>query len=50
MEENDYTVLTFDDLEYELGLAEGNIRKKIAFVENQVSLSVHIQIFGADCR
>lgn len=39
MEENDYTVLTFDDLEYELGLAEGNIRKKIAFVENQVGLS-----------
>jgi hypothetical protein len=38
VEENDYTVLTFDDLEYELGLAEGNIRKKIAFVENQVSL------------
>jgi hypothetical protein len=39
VEENDYTVLTFDDLEYELGLAEGNIRKKIAFVENQVSIS-----------
>lgn len=36
VEENDYTVLTFDDLEYELGLAEGNIRKKIAFVDNQV--------------
>jgi hypothetical protein len=38
VEENDYTVLTFDDLEYELGLAEGNIRKKIAFVDNQVWL------------
>jgi len=38
VEENDYTVLTFDDLEYELGLAEGNIRKKIAFVDNQVYL------------
>jgi len=50
VEENDYTVLTFDDLEYELGLAEGNIRKKIAFVENQVGLSAHIQIFEADCR
>jgi hypothetical protein len=37
VEENDYTVLTFDDLEYELELAESNIRKKIAFVENQVS-------------
>jgi len=32
--------LTFDDLEYELGLAEGNIRKKIAFVDNQVYLSL----------
>jgi hypothetical protein len=42
VEENDYTVLTFDDLEYELGLAEGNIRKKIAFVENQVSIPTMI--------
>ena len=38
VEENDYTVLTYDDLEYELELAEAGIRKKIAFVENQVSL------------
>ena len=37
VEENDYTVLTIDDLEYELELAEAGIRKKIAFVENQVS-------------
>ena len=37
MEENDYTVLTWDDLEFELELAEAGIRKKIAFVENQVS-------------
>ena len=36
VEENDYTVLTLDDLEYELELAEVGIRKKIAFVENQV--------------
>ncbi len=36
VEENDYTVLTLDDLEYELELAEVSIRKKIAFVENQV--------------
>jgi hypothetical protein len=28
--------LTLDDLEYELELAEVSIRKKIAFVENQV--------------
>jgi hypothetical protein len=37
VEENDYTVLTWDDLEFELELAEAGIRKKIAFVENQVS-------------
>lgn len=36
VEENDYTVLTFDDLEHELELAEAEVRKKIAFVENQV--------------
>ena len=36
VEENDYTVLTLDDLEYELKLAEAGIRKKVAFVENQV--------------
>lgn len=47
VEENDYTVLTFDDLEYELELAEGNIRKKIAFVENQVRRSVHAANFSA---
>lgn len=41
VEENDYTVLTFDDLEYELELAEANIRKKIAFVENQVGGPTH---------
>lgn len=37
IEENDYTVLTLDDLQYELELAEKGIRAKIAFVENQVS-------------
>lgn len=36
IEENDYTVLTYDDLEYELESAERGIRAKIAFVENQV--------------
>jgi len=38
VEENDYSALTLDDLEYELELAEAGIRKKIAFVENQVCL------------
>jgi hypothetical protein len=40
VEENDYTVLTVDDLEYELELAEAGIRKKIAFVENQVGAAM----------
>ena len=39
IEENDYTVLTYDDLQFELELAEAGIRKKIAFVENQVGSS-----------
>lgn len=44
VEENDYTVLTYDDLEYELELAEAGIRKKIAFVENQANqLSTQIR-------
>jgi hypothetical protein len=41
VEENDYTVLTVDDLAYELELTEAGIRKKIAFVENQVSARNH---------
>lgn len=52
VEENDYTVLTYDDLEFELELAEAGIRKKIAFVENQVG-NVRLQVGsekGADQR
>ncbi|KAL1405125.1 alpha-actinin [Vanrija albida] len=36
VDENDYTVLTYDDLEFELEIAEEGMRKKIAFVDNQV--------------
>jgi uncharacterized protein (UPF0218 family) len=36
VEENDHTVLTIDDLAWELELAEAGVRKKIAFVDNQV--------------
>lgn len=42
VEENDYTVLTVDDLEYELELAEVGLKKKIAFIDNQVSLILEI--------
>lgn len=39
VEENDYTVLTYDDLVYELELAEQGIRKKMGFVDKQVRFS-----------
>lgn len=35
-EENDYTVYTLEDLTFELGLVEKAIRKKDAFIQNQV--------------
>jgi hypothetical protein len=37
VEENDYTVFTRDDLEFELGLVKLGVAKKIAFIDNQVS-------------
>jgi hypothetical protein len=36
VDENDYTAFTYEDLEFELEIAEEGLRKKIAFVENQV--------------
>ena len=39
VEENDYTVFTWQDLEFELGLLIQNIAKKISFIDNQVSAS-----------
>ncbi|KAF5309603.1 hypothetical protein D9611_013983 [Ephemerocybe angulata] len=36
VEENDYTVFTWQDLEFELGLLIQNIAKKISFVDNQI--------------
>ncbi|OCF43214.1 cofilin [Kwoniella heveanensis CBS 569] len=47
VEENDYTVLTFDDLEYELELAEGGVKKKIAFVDNQMVSAQHTNVTPA---
>lgn len=35
-EENDYTVYSFEDLEYELGLTREALVKKTAFIENQI--------------
>ena len=36
VDENDYTVFTYQDLEFELGLVVQSITKKIKFIENQV--------------
>ncbi|WRT65944.1 uncharacterized protein IL334_002895 [Kwoniella shivajii] len=47
VEENDYTVLTYDDLQYELELAEGGVKKKIAFVDNQMVSAQHTNVTPA---
>jgi hypothetical protein len=39
IEENDYTVHSYDDLEYEYGLAKDSVTKKLGFLENQVFIS-----------
>ncbi|EIW80884.1 actinin-like protein [Coniophora puteana RWD-64-598 SS2] len=36
VDENDYTIFTADDLEYELGLVTQGIAKKIKFIDNQI--------------
>ncbi|ODQ64321.1 hypothetical protein NADFUDRAFT_52649 [Nadsonia fulvescens var. elongata DSM 6958] len=36
VEENDYTIYSYDELEYELGLAKQSVLKKLAFIENQI--------------
>lgn len=41
VDENDYTAFTYEDLEFELEIAEEGLRKKIAFVENQVCPVAH---------
>ncbi|KAF8443488.1 calponin homology domain-containing protein [Terfezia claveryi] len=35
-EENDYTVYSYEELEYEYGLAKENVAKKLGFLENQI--------------
>jgi len=38
VEENDYTIFTSQDLQFELELVMHSIQKKITFIENQVWL------------
>jgi hypothetical protein len=40
VEENDYTVFTCQDLEFELELVVQSVAKKIAFIDNQVCLCI----------
>lgn len=40
VDENDYTVFTTADLEFELELVVQSVAKKIAFIDNQVSADV----------
>ncbi|ODO11861.1 hypothetical protein I350_00645 [Cryptococcus amylolentus CBS 6273] len=47
VEENDYTVLTVDDLDYELELAEAGLKKKMAFIDNQMVSAQHTNITPA---
>ena len=42
VDENDYTVFTHQDLEFELGLVVRSITKKIKFIENQVNTTVYV--------
>jgi len=37
IEENDYTIYTYDDLEYAFNLAKSSVDKKLDFIQNQVS-------------
>lgn len=36
IEENDYTIYTYDDLEYAFNLAKATVDKKLDFIQNQV--------------
>lgn len=47
VDENDYTVFTYDDLEFELEIAEGGMRKKMGFVDNQMVSATHTNITPA---
>jgi len=48
VEENDYTIFTYQDLAFELELVVQNIAKKIAFIDNQVRGSSVIDAIADD--
>jgi len=41
IEENDYTIYSYDDLEYAFNLAKASVDKKLDFIQNQVCRSDH---------
>jgi hypothetical protein len=45
IEENDYTVYTYDDLEYAFNLAKSSVDKKLDFIQNQVPLYPPVPLF-----
>lgn len=44
VEENDYTILMCQDLQFELELVVHSIQKKITFIENQVRLDSILRV------
>lgn len=54
VEENDYTIFTHQDLQFELELVVQGVVKKIAFIENQVGLislptCIYLLVLVVDC-
>lgn len=47
VDENDYTVFTYDDLEFELETTEDGLKKKLAFIDNQIVSAQHTNITPA---
>jgi hypothetical protein len=44
VEENDYTIFTYQDLQFELELVVQSVVKKIAFIDNQVRSSINFDL------
>lgn len=45
IDENDYTVFTYQDLEFELELLSQSVTKKLAFIDNQVRTTAREPLF-----
>jgi hypothetical protein len=51
IEENDYTIYTYDDLEYAFNLAKTSVDKKLDFIDHQVPSLSHLpDLLIVDCR